>query len=143
MRENIVVDDLREIQSINDLKNALGEVYTQSYIKVLENTALNGATSDDVSISAKFVEKDGKLYVNPESTEHFGEPTELDLSTAKVARSSRFKAEVTVERDGETFYILLEKYDGEWLIDSSILVINDHPQKGALWYPGHKNPTLF
>ena len=26
----------------------------------------------------------------------------------------------TVERDGETFYILLEKYDGEWLIDSSI-----------------------
>ena len=82
--------------------------------------ALNGATSDDVSISAQFIEKDGKLYVNPESTEHFGEPTELDLSTAKVARSSRFKAEVTVERDGETFYILLEKYDGEWLIDSSI-----------------------
>ena len=111
---------ISEIQSINDLKNALGEVYTQSYIKVLENTALNGATSDDVSISAKFIEKDGKLYVNPESTEHFGEPTELDLSTAKVARSSRFKAEVTVERDGETFYILLEKYDGEWLIDSSI-----------------------
>lgn len=114
------VSDDSEIQSINDLKNALGEVYTQSYIKVLENTALNGATSDDVSISAKFIEKDGKLYVNPESTKHFGEPTELDLSTAKVARSSRFKAEVTVERDGETFYILLEKYDGEWLIDSSI-----------------------
>ena len=114
------VSDDSEIQSINDLKNALGEVYTQSYIKVLENTALNGATSDDVSISAKFIEKDGKLYVNPESTEHFGEPTELDLSTAKVARSSRFKAEVTVERDGETFYILLEKYEGEWLIDSSI-----------------------
>ena len=45
------VSDDSEIQSINDLKNALGEVYTQSYIKVLENTALNGATSDDVSIS--------------------------------------------------------------------------------------------
>ena len=114
------VSEDSEIQSIDALKDALGKVYTQSYIKVLENTALNGATSDDVSISAKFIEKDGKLYVCPQSTGHFGEPTELDLSTAKVARSSRFKAEVTVERDDGTFYILLEKYDGEWLIDSSI-----------------------
>ena len=105
------VSDDSEIQSINDLKNALGEVYTQSYIKVLENTALNGATSDDVSISAKFIEKDGKLYVNPESTEHFGDDGEMTQVLRDQGAASLMGIDTAV--GGEAFIRALQIYADE------------------------------
>ena len=109
-----------EIQSIDALKAELKKVYTNGYVNIIENTALNGASFDGVIIYAKFAEKDGKLYVCPESTEHFGKPRELQTDTARVTKRSRIKAELTVECGGESFVVTMEKQNGEWLIDSSV-----------------------
>lgn len=109
-----------EIQSINALKAELKKVYTSGYIDVIENTAFKGATFDTDMVYPKFTEKDGKLYVCPESTEHFGRSRELQAETARVTKRSRIKAEITVECGGESFIVTMEKQNGEWLIDSSV-----------------------
>lgn len=107
-------------QSINSLKAAMKEVFSESYIKVISNTAFNGVSSDEGSIGAKFKEVDGKLYVDPTVTADFGEMREFDLDDIKVIKQNRFKAKVAVKSGDDTLEVTLQKEDGVWKLDSSL-----------------------
>lgn len=107
-------------QSIAEIKSAMKEVFSESYIKVISNTAFNGVSSDEGAISAKFKEIGGKLYVNPEVTADFGEPRDFDLDDIKIVKQNRFKAKVALKSGEETLEVTLQKEDGVWKLDSSM-----------------------
>lgn len=107
-------------QSIAELKGALRGVFSEGYAQVLENTAFCSVSNEDEYIYAKFIEKDGVMYVNPKATEDFGEPREFELSKARIVQANRYKAIVAVpDGDGE-LEVAMQKQDGVWLIDGSL-----------------------
>lgn len=114
----LVTDD--RYTSISELKIAMKEVFSESYMKVISNTAFDGVSSDEGSIDPKFKEIDGKLYVDPEVTADFGKQREFDLENIKVLKQNRFKAKVLVTTGDETLEVTLQKEDGIWKFDSSI-----------------------
>lgn len=114
-----LVTDSR-FQSINDMKTAMKEVFSEGYMKVVSNTAFNGVSSDEGAISAKFREIDGKLYVDQTVTADFGKMREFELDDIKVVKQNRFKAKVAVKSGDETLEVTLQKEDGVWKLDSAM-----------------------
>lgn len=107
-------------QSVAELKAAMNEVFSESYMKVISNTAFDGVSSDEGAISAKFLEVGGKLYVNPEVTADFSEPRRFDTDNIKVVKQNRFKAKVAVKCGDDELEVTLQKSDGKWKLDSSM-----------------------
>lgn len=107
-------------QSVADLKSAMSEVFSESYIKVLSNTAFEGVSADEGAIDAKYLEIGGKLYVNPEVTADFSEQREFDLESIEIVKQNRFKAKVAVSSGDDVLEVTMQKEDGVWKFDSSI-----------------------
>jgi hypothetical protein len=109
-----------EYQSVSELKTVMIEVFSSGYLQVLYNTAFNGVSSDEGTIGAKFIEKDGRLYVNPDSTNGFGKPREFDLINSRVVKSNRYKAIIAVPYGDGVLDVSMQKDNGKWKIDSAI-----------------------
>ena len=107
-------------QSIDEIKSAMAEVFSEGYTKVLSNTAFSGVSSDEGAIAAKFTERDGKLYVDPSVTADFGAQREFDLSEIRIVKQNRFKAIVAVKAPDGELEVTLEKDNGVWKLDSAM-----------------------
>lgn len=107
-------------KSIGEIKAAMREVFSEGYTKVLSNTAFSGVSSDEGAIAAKFIERDGKLYVDPSVTADFAAQRELDLSEIKIVKHNRFKAIVAVKAPDGELEVTLEKDNGVWKLDSAM-----------------------
>lgn len=114
------VSETAEYRSISELKAVMEKVFTDGYSQVLCNTAFYGAVANDVVIYAKFIEKDGRLYVNPKTTEDFGKPREFDLDGARVVKMNQYRAIVAVSDGSAELEVYMQKESGEWRIDSAI-----------------------
>ncbi len=109
-----------EYTSVAALKTAMGEVFSPEYIEIMNNTAFRGVSSDAGVVGAKFMEKDGVMYVNPSVTENFGEPKMIDTTKAKVANKNNYVAIVIIPDGDDDIEITMRNVDGKWLIDSPI-----------------------
>lgn len=114
------VSEEAKYQSVDELKTALSEVFTEDYLAVIYNTAFGGVSADEGSIGAKFGEDGDGLYVYPTATEGFAAPREFDLSGASVIKKMRFMAEVLVPHENGDVNVVLVYDDGKWLIDSPL-----------------------
>lgn len=115
----IVADD-SPIKTMDEFEDALSEVFSEDYIKVISNTAFGGVSVDEGSIGAKFIERDGILSVDPIVTEDFAEPREFDLSTARVVKQNRFIAIVAVKSGSDELEVTMKLEDGVWKLDSAL-----------------------
>lgn len=97
-------------QSIADIQAALEKVYTQQYI---ENTFRG---------FEQFIEQNGKLYVAPGG---IGGGTTWNLDTLRILSQSADVAVIELEAEsyGDVFMqtIEIQKVDGNWLLNSSVL----------------------
>lgn len=112
-----------EYQSIAELKAAMNQVFSSGYLEILYNTAFSGVSEDEGAIDAKFVEKDGALYVNPDVTSNFGSPREFDFASAEVLKANPYKAIVSVPvtgADSEALEVSMQMAEDGWRIDSAI-----------------------
>lgn len=107
-------------QSVAELKAAMNEIFSKSYMKVLSNTAFDGVSADEGSIAAKFLEVGEKLYVNPAVTKDFGEPRHFDTESIKIVKQNRFKAKVAIKSGDTELEVTLQKSDGKWKLDSAM-----------------------
>lgn len=114
------VTETAKYKSISELKSAISNVFSEGYSEVLYNTAFNGAVLNEIVIYAKFIEKDGRLYVNPKSTENFGKAREFDLSGARVLKANRFRAIIAVPDGDGVLEVTLQKENGVWKLDSAL-----------------------
>lgn len=114
------VSENAEYKTISELKAAIRKVFSSGYSEVLYNTAFNGATLNETVIYAKFIEKDGRLYMNPKSTEDFGEAREFDLSGARVVKANRYRAIIAIPDGVGELEVTIQKENGEWRIDSAL-----------------------
>ena len=105
-------------RSISELKLAMTEVFTEEYIRLLSNTAFSGISVDEGSIGAKFVEREGVLYVNPSVTEGFAKPRSFDFSKASVLKANRYMARISLAHDDGSIEVTIRLIDGRWLLDS-------------------------
>lgn len=112
------VSDGAKYQSIEQIKAALGDVFTAEYCEIIYNTAFGGITVDEGTIGAKFGEDETGFYVNPSVTENFAAPREFDLSEAKIIKKNRFAAIVSIPHEDGDLEVTLTLIDGKWLIDS-------------------------
>lgn len=102
------------------LKSAMGEVFSPEYIEVINNTAFRGVKVDEGMVGAKFMEKDGQLYVNLSVTENFGEPKMIDTTNAKIRDKNNYVAIVVIPDGEDEIEVTMRNVDGKWLIDSPI-----------------------
>lgn len=114
-----LVED-EELTSISQIKEALYTVFTPEYADIICNTAFRGVQTDDGYISAKFMEREGKLYVNPSTTEDFATPRDFDISSASVKEKNLYMAKVEISHNGTVIEVILQYMDGKWLIDSPV-----------------------
>lgn len=112
-------------QSRQALEDALAEVFSESYVIVLYNTALNNVSYDDSTLNPRYIEQNGILYADTtyESQVLKREPK---IETIKITDSNRFMAEfeiAMVYEDGkeEVDTFLAIKEDGKWKLDSAVL----------------------
>lgn len=112
--------------SIDELKNALSEVFSEAYTAVLCNTALNGVSYDGGSISPRYIEsEDGALYADGNFEMHI-EKREPKYDSIKITKSNRYMAEIEITMvyaDGreEIDTVLVVNEDGKWKLDSAVL----------------------
>ncbi|MBQ8551927.1 MAG: hypothetical protein IJ428_03830 [Clostridia bacterium] len=106
--------------SVDALDVAMREVFYYDYYKILANTAFYGVAADEGEIGAKFIEKDGVMYVNPTVTEHFGEPREFDLTEAKVIKKNPYMAIVRIPHVDGDVEVTLQKTEEGWQINSPL-----------------------
>ncbi len=114
------VSPYAEYTSIEELIEALKLVFSPEYIEIMSNTAFNGVSVNEGMVGAKFMEKDGQMYVNPSVTENFGEPKMIDTTKAKVANKNNYVAIVIIPDGDDDIEITMRNVDGKWLIDSPI-----------------------
>ena len=105
-------------KTITALRTAIGTVFSPEYSKILENTAFSGVSSDKGTISAKFVERGGVLFVNPEVTADFGAPRTFDVSKASVIKKNPYMAIVLLPHADGDLEVTLQNVNGKWMIDS-------------------------
>lgn len=112
-------------KSIDEIKTALGEVFSEGYALVLYNTALNEITYEGDTTYPRYIEKDGVLYADITFDMQIlrREPV---LTSINVLKANRFMAEIEItmkNTDGslekDTFLTVYE--DGKWKLDSSVL----------------------
>jgi len=122
-----VVEATSEFKSEKDISDAIDEVFTDEYGRILKNTAFNGVSTDEGGINPKYYEKDGVLYVCPSSTEGMNYTKEIDLKGAKVVKKNRFMAKVLLplgKGDKDDLEVTLKFIDGNWKIDSDFVLKN-------------------
>ncbi len=113
-------------QSVEELKAAMGEVFTPAYSKVLCNTAFETVSLDDgTTIHSKFMTKEDGLYVNPFATEDFGRMRTFDFESVAVVKKNPYRATLSVKAAGEDgtieeLEVNLQKVNGIWLLDSPL-----------------------
>ena len=105
-------------KTITALRTAIGSVFSPEYSKILENTAFSGVSSDEGAISAKFVERGGVLFINPEVTADFGAPRTFDISKATVLKKNPYMAIVLLPHADGDLEVTLQNVNGKWMIDS-------------------------
>lgn len=115
-----LVDVEAEYASIAEIKAAIYTVFTPEYGQIIENTAFRGVETDEGYIGAKFMERDGSLYVNPSATSDFSLPREFDMDTAAVKEKTIYMAEIVLEHVDGNIEVTLQYMDGKWLIDSPL-----------------------
>ncbi len=114
------VSEGAEFSSIEEIEEALAEVFYSDYCKILENTAFLGVYTAEGEIKAKFIERDGVLYVAPSVTEHFGEPRDFDISEAEVVKKNRYMATVLVPHPDGDLEVSLQNTENGWKINSPL-----------------------
>ncbi len=115
-----LVDKDAEYSSISAIKSALAEVFTPEYSDIIGNTAFKGVESDEGYIGAKFMEREGVLYVSLAATEGFAAPREFDINSAVVKEKTIYMAVIALEHEDGDIEVTLQYMDGKWLIDSPI-----------------------
>ncbi len=114
------VSPTAEFSTIEEIEAAMEGVFHPDYCKILSNTAFLGVAAAEGEISAKFIEKDGTLYVNPSATAHFGEPRKFDLSDAKVIKKNKYMAIVRIPHADGDIEVSLHNTEDGWRINSPI-----------------------
>ena len=120
------VSDNSPYKSVEELKAAMGEVFTPAYMKVLCNTAFETVSLDDgTTIHSKFMTKADGLYVNPSATEDFGRMRTFDFDSVVVVKKNPYRATLSVKAAGEDgtieeLEVNLQKVNGIWLLDSPL-----------------------
>ncbi len=114
------VSDNAAFTSVDELDAAMREVFYYDYYKILANTAFFGVAAAEGEIGAKFVDKDGRLYVAPSVTEHFGEPREFDLTEAKVVKKNPYMAIVRIPHADGDIEVTLQMTENGWMINSPL-----------------------
>lgn len=105
-------------KSISEIRAAIDRVFSPEYAKILANTAFSGVSSDEGAISAKFVERGGVLFVNPEVTADFGAARTFDISGAKVLKKNPYMAIVLLPHSDGDLEVTMQNVNGKWMIDS-------------------------
>ena len=113
-------------KSIDELKNALSEVFGEEYTAVLCNTAFNGVSDDDGSIHPRYIEsEDGVLFADMDFEMQI-EKREPKYDSIKITKSNRYMAEIEItmvyaDSREETDTIRVVNEDGRWKRDSAVL----------------------
>ena len=113
--------------TINDLKKALEEVYTEEVLEEIYVFAFNGSNeTEGVTIIPRFYQKNGEERMSIDVTSYgvYDLRSVIKIDTAVVKRSTSNLMEVTVSyrpdlgKDLKEMSIQLRKIDGEWKLDS-------------------------
>lgn len=114
------VSDEAPFTSVAELDAAMRRVFYYDYYKILANTAFKGVFAEEGEIVAKFTDRDGRLYVAPSVTAHFGEPREFDLTEAKVIKKNPYMAIVRIPHADGDVEVTLQKTESGWMINSPL-----------------------
>ncbi len=105
-------------KSTSDISTAVSRIFTPDFSKILFNTAFNTAESESSFLKPKYIDYNGKLFVNPSVTDGFSPPQTLDISGADVVEVKANMARVIFKTSqGKDFPVNLKKINGVWLLD--------------------------
>lgn len=120
------VSEDSEYKSIDELKSAFGEVFTESYTTVLYINALNGVSYDSGNISPRYMESEAGILLADTNYESQIARREPVYESIRITRTSRNMAEfeiTMVYADGteEPDTVIVKKENGKWKLDSAVL----------------------